>query len=144
MTFVELLHIAASIFLLGPLQFAISASPPLIRERREGLRALRLAQRTTRLYGAGSVTVFLLGLALIGLDDEHTFNEFWLSASMTLFVVALVLVFTIIERDQRTAITRIDGGQEAPVQAGRILATSAAVGVMWLVILALMLYRPGS
>jgi len=144
MRFLELLHIAGAIFLIGPLQFATSVSPQLIRDRREGLSGLRLAQRTTRILGAGSISVFLLGLALVGLGDEHSFNEFWLSASMTLFLVALGLVFAIIERDQRTAIRLVEGGQDAPVQAGRIFATSVAVGVMWLVIVALMVYRPGS
>ncbi len=142
MDFLRALHIAAAIFLIGPLTFATSISARLIRQGEEGGKVLRWAHRTTQFYGLGTLLVGVLGVALV--RGKITFNQFWVSASLTLFVVSLLLVFAIIERDQRAAIRRREAGEDSPVQAGRILATSAVVALIWLVILFLMVYQPGN
>jgi len=141
MDFIKVLHIAAAIFLIGPLTFATSISPRLIRQGKQGDAVLRWAHRSTQFYGLGTLLVGVLGVGLI--RGDVTFNQFWVSASLTLFVVAVGLIFAIIERDQRAAIRRREAGQDSPVQAGRILATSAVVALIWLVILFLMVYQPG-
>lgn len=142
MDFLKALHIAAAIFLIGPLTFATSITPRLIRQGEEGEKVLRWAHRTTQFYGLGTLLVGVLGLALV--RGKITFNQFWVAASLTLFVVALALIFAIIERDQRAAIRRREAGDDSPVQAGRVLATSAVVALIWLVILFLMVYQPGN
>ena len=141
MSFVLFLHIAAAIFLIGPVMLTSSASPRTIRDGVEGLPVLRWQQRATRVYGAASVIVLLLGLALV--RGKYSFNEFWIAASIALFVVALGLLFGLVERDQRRAIARMAAGDPASVKAGRIAGVSAAIGVIWLVILLLMIYKPG-
>ncbi len=141
MDFIKVLHIAAAIFLIGPLTFATSISPRLIRQGEKGDAVLRWAHRTTQFYGLGTLVVGVLGVGLV--RDKITFNQFWISASLTLFVVAIGLIFAIIERDQRAAIRRREAGEDSPVQAGRILATSAVVALIWLVTLFLMVYKPG-
>ncbi|MDQ6874347.1 MAG: DUF2269 domain-containing protein [Actinomycetota bacterium] len=142
MAFLLVLHIAAAVFLIGPLTYATAISARLIRQGADGEPVLRWAHRTTQFYGLGTLLVGILGLALV--RAKITFNQFWVAASLTLFVVALVLVFAIIERDQRAAIRRREAGDDSPVQAGRILATSAVVALLWLVILFLMVYQPGN
>jgi hypothetical protein len=141
MNFLLVLHIAAAVFLIGPLTFATSVTPRLIRQGEKGFATLQLMHRTTQMYGLGTLLVGVLGLGLV--RGKITFNQFWVSASLTLFVVAMVLIFVIIERDQRTAIRRREAGDDSPVQAGRILATSAVVAVIWLVILFFMVYQWG-
>ncbi len=94
------LHVGFAIFTLGPVAAAMMATPRYIRTR--DLAVLRYLRRTTGIFGALSVGVFLFGL-LLGRSD---FNKAWFSAAMTLFVVSaalLVLVF----RDQRRAINAI-------------------------------------
>jgi hypothetical protein len=91
-----ILHVGFAIFTLGPLTAATSATPRYIRRR--NVAVLRYLTRATRIYGVGSLGIILFGLLLAG--GELT--EFWLSASVTLFVVALVLL-VLIERDQRRA-----------------------------------------
>jgi len=142
MNFIRVLHIAAAIFLIGPLTFATSISPRLIRQGESGEAVLRWAHRATQFYGLGTLLVGVLGVGLV--LGDFTFNQFWISASLTLFVVALGLTFAIIERDQRSAIRNREAGDDSPVQAGRILATSAVVALIWLVILLLMVYQPGN
>ncbi|GAA4106464.1 hypothetical protein [Actinomadura miaoliensis] len=90
------LHIGFAIFTLGPLTAATMASPRYIRKG--NVVVLRYLTRVTRIYGLGTLGIFLFGLFLA----KGRFNQMWLSASMTLFVVALALL-VLVERDQRKA-----------------------------------------
>lgn len=143
MTFVLFLHIAAAIFFVGPLAIVTATAPRVIRGGEGQLPALRLLNSMTRIYGAGSLLVFLLGLWLVPLSGRG-FGEFWLSASMTLYVVAIALTYLLTERDQRKAVKRLETADaHVIVNAGRIAGVSMAVGVIWLAILLLMIYQPG-
>lgn len=132
------LHIAAAIFTLGPLTAATMSTPRAIRSG--DATVVRFLHRTTRLYGLLTLLVFGFGLALA----PSRFDEFWVSASMTLFVVALALLFAIVEPDQRKAIRRLGESEEAKVETGRIVAVSVVIAVIWLVVLILMIWQPGS
>jgi uncharacterized membrane protein len=141
--FVVFLHVLAALISVGPLIVFTSATPRFIGQGVEGLPTLRFLARSTQIYGAITVLVFGLGLALVP-GKDHSFNEFWLSASMTLYIVAVALVFAVIVPDQRKAVTRLEAGTDAPVRAGRIAAVSGATALIWAVILLLMIYQWGS
>lgn len=134
------LHITGAVFLIGPLTLATLAAPRYIKQGADGLPVLRFLQRTARIYGAATILVALLGLGLV--QDEYSFGDFWISSSLTLFIVAFALLLALVAPDMRRAVSRIDGGEKATVEAGRVLGVSAAVGVIWLVILLLMVYKP--
>ncbi|TDD79275.1 hypothetical protein [Actinomadura rubrisoli] len=103
------LHIGFAIFTLGPLTAATMSTPRYIRKR--NVTVVRYLHRTTQIYGLGTLGIFLFGLFLAKGD----FAQVWLTVSMTLFVVALVLLL-IVERDQRKAVHLLDGaGAAAPV-----------------------------
>ncbi|WP_433333747.1 hypothetical protein [Spirillospora sp. CA-294931] len=91
------LHIGFAIFTLGPLTAATHATPRYIRKRDVGV--VRYLNRATRLYALGTLGILLFGIILAKGD----FARVWLTVSITLFVVALVLLL-IVERDQRKAI----------------------------------------
>ncbi len=164
------LHIAFAIFTIGPVALAISSTPRYIRKRE--VPVLRYLSRITLIFTAASLLVLVLGVVLGQID--HAFSHPWFSVSMTLFVVAFVLVIVIV-RDQRRAIraltaappgsgTDAPGGDEPPlgsvegvaelaaaaahathiasVERGRIAALGGIVNLLWLVILALMVWRP--
>lgn len=131
------LHIGFAIFTLGPLTAATMATPRAIRS--SDVTVLRFLHRSTRLYAAVSVLVFGFGLAL----SRSRFDEFWISASMTLFVVGLALLFAIVEPDQRKALRRLGESEDAKVETGRIVAVSVVIAVIWLVVLILMVWQPG-
>jgi Ca2+/Na+ antiporter len=95
------LHIGFAIFALGPITAATMATPRYIR--RGEASVVRYLNRMTRIYGLLTLGIFLFGLLLA----HGKFNQVWLSASMTLFIVAFVLLF-IIERDQRKALHKIE------------------------------------
>jgi len=158
------LHIAFAIFTIGPVALAISSTPRYIRHR--NIPVLRYLNRTTLIFTAASLLVLVFGIVLGNI--VHAFSRPWLTVSMTLFVVAIVLLALIV-RDQRKAIRALaevaaddrqeaaepgqdgeDGtGQQpseathtASVERGRIAALGGVVNLLWLVILVLMVWRP--
>jgi hypothetical protein len=62
--------------------------------------------------------VLVFGLILTGMT--HKFSQWWISVSLTLFVVAFILLMLIL-RDQRRAITALDAATGTPV-AGMAVA----------------------
>jgi heme exporter protein D len=125
-----ILHIGFAIFTLGPLTAATMASPRYIR--RPNIAVLRYLNRATRLYGLLTLGIFLFGLFLADGD----FARVWLTASITLFVVALGLLL-IVERDQRRAVhllevaaaeARPSPRQVSPAQPERPADTPAPAG----------------
>jgi Ca2+/Na+ antiporter len=129
-----ILHIGFAIFALGPITAATMATPRHIR--RGEANVVRYLNRITRIYGLLTLGIFLFGLLLA----HGRFNQVWLSASMTLFIVALVLLL-IVERDQRKALHKIElavaerrgtpaeaapANAEAPAETARPAETAAA------------------
>jgi len=96
-----ILHIGFAIFTLGPLTAATMSTPRYIR--RGDVAVLRYLRRATQLYGLLSLGMILFGVILV----RHGFAEIWLTASITLTIVALVLLL-IVERDQHSAIKALD------------------------------------
>jgi hypothetical protein len=179
------LHIGFAVFTVGPVALAISSAPRYIRKR--DVAILRYLTRITTIFTVGSLAVLIFGIVAGQL--LHELSKPWLTASMTLFVVALVLLVLII-RDQRKAVRALDlaasaaavsaaglaaqpgdgtGPAEFPgdaaaapasgqgaatatlagppphaasVERGRIAAMGGVVNLIWLVVLALMVWRP--
>ena len=95
------LHIAFAIFAIGPVTVTTSVTPRYIRAG--DVSVVRFLNRTTRIFGLLTIGVFLFG-AIAG---RERMAEAWLTISMTLFIVAFVLLFAVVERDQRTAIRKL-------------------------------------
>jgi hypothetical protein len=132
------LHIGFAIFTVGPLTAATMTAPRAIRDK--NVPVLQNIQRTTRIYSVGTLGVLVFGLA-VGLSmGAEVLGKWNMTASMTLFVVAVVLL-VIIDRDLRTAVQALASESEADdakVQNGRIAAISGLLSLIWLVILFLM------
>jgi len=105
-------HIAFVIFAIGPVTIATMSTPRYIRARNVGV--LRYLSRMTRIFGAASLGVLLFGI--IAGQSLHDMAKVWVTASLTLFVVALVLL-VLIMRDQQKAIVAIEGSLAAAGEA---------------------------
>ena len=121
------LHVTAAVFTIGPGTAAIMSTPRYIRKRNPVV--VRYLFRTTRIYSIAALLTLIFGLILTGMT--HKFSQWWISASLTLFVVAFVLL-VIIMRDQRKALTALEVSAGAGVaestrsdQAGSTGTTSA-------------------
>jgi predicted integral membrane protein DUF2269 len=104
------LHVAAAIFTIGPGTAAIMSTPRYIKKQNPVVVGYLF--RATRIYSFAALLVLVFGLILTGMT--HKFSQWWISASLTLFVVAFVLLL-IIMRDQRKALTALDAAAGATV-----------------------------
>jgi hypothetical protein len=104
------LHIAAAVFTIGPGTAAIMSTPRYIRTQNSVIVGYLF--RTTRIYSFGSLLVLVFGLILTGMT--HKFSQWWISVSLTLFVVAFALLLIILH-DQRRALTALDAAAGAAV-----------------------------
>ncbi|GIH25418.1 hypothetical protein Aph01nite_37280 [Acrocarpospora phusangensis] len=131
------LHIAFAIFAIGPLTAVTSYVPRYIRAR--DLNVLRFLKRAERVFGSLTLGVFLFGILLGG----SALAKVYLTVSMTLFIVAAVLL-VIIDRDITAAIRVLENDNpddDAKVQTGRIAALGGVTALIWLVILVLMVFN---
>ena len=102
------LHVAFVVFTIGPVTIATMSTPRYIRAGNIGV--LRYLSRLTRIFGAASLGVLLFGI--IAGQSLHKMAQAWITASLTLFVVALVLL-VLIMRDQTRAIGALEAAQAA-------------------------------
>src|SRR5262249_48240336 len=105
------LHVAFVIFTIGPVTVAIMSSPRAIRTR--NVVVLQYLLVMTRIFGIASLGILVFGI-ILG-QQEKELSQAWLTVSMTLFVVALVLL-VLIMRDQRRALAalKLADKQEVP------------------------------
>lgn len=106
------LHIGFAIFTIGPVSAAIMSTPRYIRAR--NLIVVRYLYRTTRIFALITLAVLIFGIVLG--QQLSLLAKPWLTASMTLFVVAIALLVIII-RDQRRAISALETAAAAEAQA---------------------------
>jgi hypothetical protein len=119
------LHVTAAVFTIGPGTAAIMSTPRYIRRRNPVV--IRYLFRTTRIYSFAALLTLIFGVILTGLT--HKWSQWWISVSLTLFVVAFVLLL-IIMRDQRKALAALNAMESAAPGAGEPVPAvrSAAAG----------------
>jgi hypothetical protein len=114
------LHVTAVVFTIGPGTAAIMSTPRYIRKKNAVV--VNYLLRTTRVYSAAALLVLVFGLILTGM--EHKFSQWWISVSLTLFVVAAVLL-VLIMRDQRHAVAALTQADEAAALVGATAVRSS-------------------
>jgi hypothetical protein len=117
------LHIGFAIFAIGPVTVAIMSTPRYIRKR--NLVVVKYLYRTTRLFSILSLGVLIFGVILAQLKKD--LSKPWLTASLTLFVVTLVLLVLIL-RDQHRAITAMEDAEATAEEAAVAAQTAGAAG----------------
>ena len=105
-------HVAFVIFTIGPVTVAIMSSPRAIRTR--NVVVLQYLLVMTRIFGIASLGVLVFGI-ILG-QQQKELSKAWLTVSITLFVVALVLL-VLIMRDQRRALAALKLADKQPVPA---------------------------
>jgi hypothetical protein len=105
------LHITAAVFTIGPGTAAIMSTPRYIRKRNTVV--VGYLYRTTRIYVFAALLTLVFGL--VAAAQLHEFSDWWISVSLTLFVVAFILL-VLIMRDQGKALQAL---ARAEVEGGR-------------------------
>src|SRR5215831_6881022 len=117
------LHVAFVIFAIGPVTVAIMSSPRAIRTR--NVVVLQHLLVMTRIFGTASLGVLVFGI-ILG-QQQKALSKAWLTVSMTLFVVALVLL-VLIMRDQRRALAALKLADRQEVPAPQPAVTGELAG----------------
>ncbi len=138
------LHILVAILTIGWLAMQSMLLPRVIRSGNAG--AVRFSVSASEKIGPMAALVFVLGLALVfrGGEDGSDFNDQWVSVSMLLFIVAIVNGSVFIARTEKRAAEKLESGQQATEEAGRIAMLGGINNVLLLVIVYLMVARPGA
>jgi hypothetical protein len=118
------LHIGFAIFTIGPGTIAIMSTPRYIRAR--NLAIVRYLYRITRVFAILSLFVIIFGVVLAQLEKK--ISTPWVTVSLTLFVVALVLL-VLVMRDQHRAIVALEDAA-AESGAGAAGAGAADLGAV--------------
>jgi hypothetical protein len=118
------LHVGFALFTIGPVTVAIMSTPRYVRAR--NLNVVRYLYRTTRIFALIALGALIFGI-ILG-QQLHELARPWLTAAMTLFVVAIVLLLLII-RDQRKAISALEVAEAAEGGAARAASVAASVTV---------------
>jgi hypothetical protein len=143
------LHILAAILTVGPVTVAASMFPPLARRmlttEAPEPGGLQVLHRITRVYAWASIAVPLFGFAIAG--SMHVMGETWIIVSIALtFVAAVVLAFLVVPA-QSAVLAGADAAPEVRsglVSKAKLLSmTSGIFGLLWLVVLVLMVVKPG-
>ena len=120
------------------------------RPGREGLAVGETTTKVTALAPTMAIyTAPILGILLILLsDDTWKFSEAWISLSFLLYAALVVVLVTQVAPTSKKIVASraAAGGEMTPeiVADGKKLATmSAVVNVLWVVVLVLMVFKPG-
>jgi uncharacterized membrane protein SirB2 len=137
------LHILFAIVTIGWLITQAMLMPGAIRRGNAG--AVRFGASAGEKLGPASVVVFLLGVWLVlrQADDYAEFEHQWVNISMTLFIAALVNGAVLIGRAEKRAAEKLEAGQDATAEAGRVSMLGGINMVLLVVIVFLMVAKPG-
>ena len=102
------LHVTAAVFTIGPGTAAIMSTPRFVRKRNTAVVGYLF--RTTRIYSFAALLTLVFGLVLTGMT--HKFSQWWISVSLTLFVVAFVLLVLVLI-EQRKALAALEAAERA-------------------------------
>lgn len=145
------IHILLATVLIGPIVLDVLLLPGLIRKGSDGLPVLKWLHGIAKVLGRSNILVLILGVILVlhsdklpSGDREFTFRQAWVSASLTLFILMLVIGLVFIPRAIRKAISSIEAGADASEQANLVTIIGGANTALVIIILVLMIWRPGT
>jgi hypothetical protein len=125
-------HILAAILCLGTVTVAMALFPKLAAQPGQA-PAARVLHRITRVYGVLALIVPGLGFGLAFRDD--LMGEPWVGISMALTLVGAALVWRVVT-DQAQALVTSNPSR-------RLAITGGLFSLTWVVILILMVVKPG-
>lgn len=133
------LHVGTAILFLGPVTVAASMFP---RYAAEGnLPVARALNRVTRIYGILSILVAVFGIILAARID--VFDQPWVSWSLGLFILAAVIQVGLVERGQDRFLKAIEAERAGRQGLTLLRVASGLFTLIWVVILVLMIGKPG-
>ncbi|MDT4912405.1 MAG: hypothetical protein QOC66_1533 [Pseudonocardiales bacterium] len=138
-------HLVLAVFAIGPLVHAATTAGRGIRQG--DAAATASSSRVLRIYSYASVLVVLAGLALMSQKRSGQqlgeIGDTWVWLSILLWLVAVGLVLGAIVPTLDKATKGIAEQASVVTLTGRVAALGGVVALVMLVIIVLMVYRPG-
>ncbi|BBG03776.1 MULTISPECIES: DUF2269 family protein [Pseudonocardia] len=148
------LHVVAAIILIGPVTVAVSLFPRYagVALGTGGAKATGvpvLLHRISRVYSVAGLSVPVLGIALA--VQMGVLGDPWVVVSLVLTVAAGLVLALVVLPEQQKAMDLIADPDRGPIDTGgwagrarRLSAASGVFGLLWVVVVVLMVVRPGS
>lgn len=142
------LHLLTAVLVIGPLVHAVTTSGRALRQR--DAAAATAAARMTRIYALASIIVVVFGFGLASAKSPYTgaavasFAETWIWLSVVLWLVGAALALVVTAPALTQAAGRIADGAALDSAKGKVVGSGIAVAVIFVVIIVLMVYQPGS
>lgn len=138
-------HLVLAVFAIGPLVHSATTAGRGIRTG-DG-SATATASRVLRIYAYVSVLVIVAGMALMPQKQRgHQLGEIgdtWIWLSLVLWVVAVALVLGVIVPTLDKATKQIAAQESVVALTARVAASGGVVAILFVVIVVLMVYKPG-
>jgi len=143
------LHLLTAIFAIGPLVGAATTASRGLRKA--DASATGNAARTLTVYGYASLVVVIFGFGLMSAKapwdkSKHVaeFSEPWIWISVILWLCTLALIFGLVVPALKQATAAIGSGSSVDQLTGRVAAGGGVVALIYVAIVVLMVYQPGS
>jgi len=147
--FLLTVHILAAILCVGPVTVAAGMFPPMSRRmltaETPSADALGVLHRISTVYAWAALAVPVFGLAVAG--GTGVMDEAWLIISIVLTVAAAAVLGFLVLPVQSRVLAAVDASPEVRQglvpSARRLSMTTGLFSLLWLVVLVLMVVRPG-
>jgi uncharacterized membrane protein len=137
------LHVFAAILTIGWLAMHSMVVPRAIRGGPANAGYVRFAGNAAKKIGPASGIVFLLGIWLVARSDAYSFKDAWISVSMLLYIVTAVVGAVFIGRAEQRAADALENGGAADGEAKTIGMLGGISSLLLVVIVFLMVAKPG-
>lgn len=139
------LHLLTAVFIVGPLvQTTTTATRGL---RTADASATAAAARNAGIYAYASLVVVFIGFGLMSMKEDGktagSMGELWIWLSALLWAVGVALTLAVIVPTLQKATTAITNGDSVAALKGRVAASGGITGLLFIVIIVLMVYKPG-
>ncbi|MCV7203808.1 hypothetical protein B7435_03670 [Mycolicibacterium peregrinum] len=150
-------HVVAAILTVGPVAVATSMFPRAVRtathaaaDSNQAVAPVRLLHRITRVYTVIALVVPVFGLATAA--SLGVLGQAWLLVSVAITAVAAGVLVILILPAQRLALDAVAGTPSASSAEGlprsgpmsRLAMQTGVFNLLWVVVVVLMVLRPGS
>ncbi|TWP38646.1 DUF2269 family protein [Leekyejoonella antrihumi] len=144
-----LLHLLAAIFAIGPLVHAVTTAA---RGLRTGdAAATASSARMATIYSYASLLVVIFGFGLMSAKTPYpphkavaSFGETWIWLSVLLWLIGVAISLAVTVPSLQKATVSIGDGQAIDSLKGKVAGSGGVIGIIFVVIVVLMVYRPGS
>jgi len=142
-TVIEILHIVAAVFIIGPMAILPMTGLRALRAREAG--QITLLAKSVNIFTLLSLVVALFGFGALGMSDRASFASTWIWLSIVLYAFALAInLFLVVPalRSSAEEVTANPSGTARVAGYPRIAAGSGIVTLLLVAVTVLMVWKP--